>query len=357
LPVKVLAEKPLKILILQDYPTAEIRYLKNFLSDRTHEITLRYQLSRNVYRYEYANTAQRRIDRLDTKLLNDFDLMIIDSDAFQKLSVMERRQLLESIRNGLGMIVHFNDVPSKVKGLKEFSSISFASMKQDTPYADVGRNKAVMLKTLGESVVSSPEIQATLKSNDGRVFSGYSSQGVGHVGFQLIAETYGFAAEGKSEVYSLLWSELLERTSRVHQHPFRIRVHSRDPIYVNEPVEVEIVSAFDVPSLKADGVSVPLTEDVLIDNRWLGTMWFNETGWHSLRIDQDSTGVDVFIHDKDSWVSRRVSNQQHENRIRQSLVGATNVNNAIAFAKPVPAWIFFISFLIAAGFLWLAPKL
>ncbi|HTF18186.1 MAG TPA: hypothetical protein VK658_08950, partial [Chryseolinea sp.] len=73
-PVTVDAYSPLNIFMLQDYPTFEMQHLKNFLSDRGHQIALRAQLSRNTYRTEFTNRSATSLNKITSLLLNTFDL-------------------------------------------------------------------------------------------------------------------------------------------------------------------------------------------------------------------------------------------------------------------------------------------
>ncbi len=91
-------QKPYNILFLQRYPTFETQYLKRFLA-REHALVMRYQLSRNAYRYDYANHAAQNTDRLTTDVLRTFDLVFIDSDVLHALPAGET-QALQNVING-----------------------------------------------------------------------------------------------------------------------------------------------------------------------------------------------------------------------------------------------------------------
>ncbi|MBT8310829.1 MAG: hypothetical protein HKO72_12180, partial [Flavobacteriaceae bacterium] len=57
LPINVIATNALNILIVNSFPSFESKYLKNFLISLGHQITVRSQLSKGKYKYEYFNTA------------------------------------------------------------------------------------------------------------------------------------------------------------------------------------------------------------------------------------------------------------------------------------------------------------
>lgn len=356
LALEVLPEQKLRILILQEFPTAEVRYLKNFLADRGHSITLRYQLSRNIFRHEFANSDQKKINRVDNETLSAFDLAVVDSDVLKKLSAAERKQLSNSLRQGLGVLVLFNESPQQTKSADDLPGISFVATKTDTAYLSITSGATTMVKTLGATAQPNESFVPLLQTSDRKVLSGYRYHGLGKVGINLVTETYRFLIEGHENTYASIWSPLLTSLSRKKQENFSVKILTPQPIYPNEPVAVEILSASGKPSLLAEDTAIPLTEDVLIDNRWLGKTWFDEPGWHTLTIPEDSTRVNVYIYTNDELKSARLQNQRKLNALRK-IPAVTQANNKVVESEPISLVWFFILFLVASGFLWLSPKL
>ena len=354
MPIEVRGEKKLNVLILQEFPSAEVRYLKNFLAEQGHRLTLRYQLSRNIFRYESANTAPVKVTRLDDKLLNDFDLLLLDSDVLQNLPASERKQLETSLNKGLGVIVLFNGTPTGSTALKTLHAPEFAPLRQDTVHLTVIK-QPVQLRTLGRYIPAQDGFQPLLQAGT-RSFSGYTFSGFGKTGFQLLNETYRFVAEGKPALFAALWGPLIEQTARVRQQPARLKVLTPEPIYPNEPIDIEILAEGLTPTLLADSVPVPLTEDVAIDGRWLGRVWFGETGWHSFAVAQDSTAQSgLYLHDPAHWQSGRVVYQHQQNKLKSGNAITPAVTTETL--QRISPWIFFALFLLSAGFLWLSVKL
>jgi hypothetical protein len=356
LALDVLPEQKIRLLILQEYPTAEVRYLKNFLADRGHAITLRYQLSRNVYRHEFANSEQKKINRLDTETLSNFDLVVIDSDVLRKIPSGERKQVETSLRQGLGLLVLFNESPQQTKSTDGIPGVAFAVTKSDTAYVPIISGTTTMVRTLGASAQSNEAVVPLLKTAEKKILTGYRYQGLGKSGFNLTTETYRFLIEGNENVYAAIWSPLLSAIARKKQERFALRIMTQQPIYPNEPISVEILSASGKPSLIADSTRVPLTEDVLIDDRWLGKTWFNEPGWNKLMIPEDSASVNLYIYPNGDLNVARINNQKKLNSFRQTTVENESTQITTGYEPISPIW-FFVIFLIAAGFLWLSPKL
>jgi hypothetical protein len=356
LALNILPEQKLRILILQEYPTSEVRYLKNFLADRGHAITLRYQLSRNIYRHEFANSEQKKISRIDSESLSGFDLAVVDSDVLKKLSMGERKQVSNSIRSGLGLLVLFNESPQTNKSFDDVIGVSFAPARTDTAYLPIVPGATTVVRTLGATALTEESFTPLLQTTDKKILSGYRYHGLGKSGFNLVTETYRFLIEGNETIYAAIWSPLLSELARKKQENFSIRILTPEPIYANEPVSIEILAASGQPSLMSDSVSIPLTEDVLIDDRWIGKTWFGESGWHTLTIPEDSTKVNLYVYKKDELKAVRLVNQQKLTSFRNSSNKGTSINSVTGYEVISPVW-FFMTFLIAAGFLWLSPKL
>ena len=103
-PVEAKAVEPLHILMLQRFPSAEMRYLKNFLITQGHRVAVRTQLSKNNFNYEYSGINALKPDRLTGTLLESFDLVIIPSETLVELTGTELNAMTIAVENGLGLI-------------------------------------------------------------------------------------------------------------------------------------------------------------------------------------------------------------------------------------------------------------
>ena len=129
LPVEVLPEKKLNILFIQQYPTFETRYLKNYLAEKGHGVTLRYHVSKTVFRYEYSNTDKQVFSKLNNQLLNEIDLLITTPEAIKDLTTSEVNTLQSSMNDGLGVLLLFSQ---RVKGIQNIFPFELTDVKTDT---------------------------------------------------------------------------------------------------------------------------------------------------------------------------------------------------------------------------------
>jgi hypothetical protein len=351
IPIHVSEKKSLKILFLQLYPTFETRYLKTLLA-KDHIIQVRYELSKNVFRFENFNAPSEEFKQVSSTLLKKFDLLIVDTEILQSLSSKELKTIQDEVRTGLGMIVVLNESPLKNKRLKTFLPYGFSAYPTDTAVFHLG-GKKINLPAWPVQPEQAAKLMPLLK-NKNRVLTGYRYDGFGKIGFQLLQETYRVALEGDSSAYQQIWSSLLERTARTSATNSRLKIISSVPVFPDEPVEIEVISNDESPSLFVDSVRVSLIENTAIDGVWTAKVWFDKTGWHELQVNDEST-QHLYVSEANSLKS--VENFNRILRTTQNIPELPTKRELIREYKPVPSLIFFLIFLLAAGFLWLVPKI
>ena len=352
LPINVLPERHLRILFIQKFPTAEVRFLKNFLSEKNHEVILRYQTSKDNFDYEYANTPRIQIYRLDSKLLSSFDLLIIDQKSYAALSPFEKTDLSKSIRNGLGVIFFLDDV--KDKALNELLNVKPTVNSKDTAHIHLSSSRTYALPVLPIEWQNDASIIAVTK-NKNHVLSGYLFSGQGKIGVQFIQETYRLGIAGNHDDYSSLWTTLIGNVSRAEGSNFKLRLTTPFPYYSNEPIDIAVLSSGLVPSLLCDSTHISMKENALVEDYWTGKSWVGKSGWHQFRIRQDSTQLNYFVSDTSEWKALKIFNQMRENRLRQNF-SPSHVKSQPE-QIPVSRFLFYFTFLFSFAFLWLAPKI
>jgi hypothetical protein len=194
----------------------------------------------------------------------------------------------------------------------------------------------------------------SLLENKKRILTGYRFLGAGKIGFQLLQETFRIKLEGNGADYAALWSPLIEQISRRKTRGFELKMDTYFPYYVDEPISFSISSSGGSPEVFSDGVKMPLREDVIIDDYWHGKAWASHSGWHQLRM-TDSTTINYFVHETSEWSALRAAQSIKLTKVAQ---GKPQENRSSWLErKPVSPIIFYFIFLLAGGFLWLAPKI
>jgi hypothetical protein len=352
-PVEVIPEKKLNILFLQTYPTAEAKYLKNFLIEKDHAVVARTQTSKNNFRYEYANREPLRLEKISAEVVKEMDLIVIDSESLQSLTSYEKNTLEESVKQGLGSLVLHNSIEKKRN--TSFLALPTKEIKGDT--IRLLLDKSIYTFPTLPAKIDAENIEPITQSKE-RILSGYVSKGAGKIAFQLLQETYRLVLEGKTMDYAQLWSPLIERTAKSQNSKFKIMLDQDFPLYADEPLDINVIASKQNPRLISDSALLTLREDVVIDDYWHGSTWTGKTGWHQFSISQDSTVKNYYVSDKSEWKSLRIARQQKANEVK-SVKAFHSKQAEVTFTekKLISPVFFFLLFLFSAGFLWLAPKI
>ncbi len=169
-------------------------------------------------------------------------------------------------------------------------------------------------------------------------------------------ETHRLTLEGDSIAYSNLWSPLLEQTARTVARKSEIHITTPFPRYADQPVDIDIITtATTTPTLQADSIDIPLAEDLTIDDVFHATTWTSTTGWHTLTLPNDSTEQAYYISAPNEWSALAATQATNNTKAHASAAGKSG--QVTTEFIPVPPLIFYLLLVLAAGFLWLAPKL
>ena len=353
IPVTVAEEQKLNILFLQKFPSFEVRQLKNFLAENGHRLALRYQVSKDNYRVEFANVSSMRTSPLTTSVLQEFDLVVVDGDGLEALPTSEKNTLEQSIRDGLGLILLSDKAIENDKLHQRFVPIEMKRTLKDSVYLKLSA-KPYMLPVLPLQVVGNSSVYIVTRKGE-RIFSAYSYNGFGKTGLQLLRETYRIALEGNVDDYAELWSPLIEKVARKKDDLVKVKLHNAFPVYQDEPFSLEVIDVGEFRTVMNDQEPIAVMEHVAVDNLWLGKTWAGNPGWHDISI--DSTTVPYFVSDQSTWQTLRLSNQRKQNELVAIHKSESSPPDVFYQQKQIPTVIFYMLFLFGAGFLWLAPKI
>ena len=352
-PVSVLKERKLNILILQAFPSAEMRFLKNYLGERGHQIAIRYGISKNIDRSEFVNRKPEALGRISKPLLERFDLVLISTSAYAELGIPAQHILDQSVQEGLGLIFMLEDELSN--NVRTMLPLEIRKTTRDTANIKIGEGGFYTFPR-APIQISRNEALNPILSNANTVVTGFVSRGMGKVGFQLLQEVYPLRLSGKDNEYALLWSPLLEQVARNEPRVNQIEIRTPFPWYPDEPITIQLLSSLPAPVLKFNDIPVPLIEDARIDGIWTTKVWSFNTGWQQLSVEGDSLTVSLYISNENDWVSLRKAEQKNQNRMFPINRPDTDLGNKKREDEFSPL-LFFIVFLFASGGLWLLPKL
>ncbi|MCK0159265.1 hypothetical protein [Allomuricauda sp. F6463D] len=354
IPVQVVKGALLKILMINTFPTFESKYLKNFLTERGHEVLARTQLTKGRYKFEYFNGASNPIYGFTQKNLNAYDLLIIDTDTYAGLDSASKEIMEETMKtHGLGVFVQPNE---------RFFNFS----KKQSPF---GFDRDFVTETtIGEPeqhIQKYPfEFKNTIKIQEVLVDSvevaAYVPMEKGKLGTTLLRNTYQLVLEGDTDLYANIWTSILNKVVRDFDALAdwkALTTTSR----VGEPFKFELrTSLNDFEIHTEEEHNIYMLQDILLSNKWTGTQYPRKTGWNQLTVSNDTLSkYSYYVFDENQRKAITLSNRLKTNK-RQfgNKKGFTSVTSASQKEMiPIPSFWFFILLILCLGWLWLEPKL
>ncbi|WP_037315062.1 hypothetical protein [Salegentibacter sp. Hel_I_6] len=352
LPVIVNKEEDLRILMLNSYPTFELKYLKNFLAESGHELVIKNRITAGRFKFEFFNTENTSLGRLDKEALEDFDLLISDTGAIRNLSSSETSALQNSIREtglGLCMLGEANTLNSVGDfSIFELQRVSGTETEVDNlPEISIAKQPFQLKEAVG--------LEEIHNSNSG-ILSGYKRMGQGRIGTTLLENTWQLQLEGRQEAYQQVWSQLVEQISKRTSVTASWEAKT-DFAFKDQAFEFQLRTSVENPRVRDENdYLIPLKQDLNNSELWSGKTYPQKTGWQKLKLEQDSTSVfNYFVHKAGDWQALQSyrTSQKNNRFFQQEIVEEESVKIPIAIN---PLWFFGI-FLISIGGLWLEPKL
>lgn len=348
LPLVVEAKKVLKILLINEFPSFETKYLKNFLAELGHEVIVKTKLTFQKYKFEYFNTDRVAVYSLNNDSLNEFDLIVFDDKSLNNLSRSEQSIVAKSvIENGLGVFVQQTEDSFQGK----YVLVEFQTNRDN--------QTTLQLTNWPKNNLEKFPVQYSDISLLGMPIGNFAytiKKGKGQYGSTILKNTYQLILDGNDSQYKEIWSRIINEISRQSQ-PSGFFRSSNDFAYLNEPFDFSLFTKDSSPWVVNNGsYQIPLIKDGVIADEWHGTIYPKKIGWHTLVSEKDSTIYSNFyiMGDKEWNTLINARNLSSNKRF----FGLTNSEPVI---KKIPQLLdriwFFIVFLLGMTYLWLEPKL
>jgi len=349
IPVNVLPQKRLKILIINAFPTFETRYLKTFLAETGHEVIVRNQVSKDIFKYEYFNTKKKNFSRFTSTILEKQDLMIMDLASLNNLSRTESQLLRTAIKEqGLGLFIQPEQALFLSKTWMNLQSNSVEeehllfNLESDT-FSISRYNRLLKLESNQfELLTTSKEHIALAERN-----------GLGKIGTTVLKDLYRQQLAGDSTVYAHVWTEILNGLSKLNEE--KVGFSGLDQlVYPLAPLNFTVQNIAADGKLTIENQNIPLAQNALIPEQWEGLFWPRAAGWHQIEAGEDSTVF--YVYKEGDWKTRRdfSRSQANEKFFAQQATSSLVVQY---HHKAIPKIWFYLLFLFGLGFLWLEPKI
>jgi hypothetical protein len=350
LPIEIKQKQPLRVLILNNFPTFETKYLKNFLSEEGHEVVVRSQLTKGKFKFEYFNTTSLPVYQFTDEILKQFDLVIADADTYFSFGSTIKNRFEKNIReNGLGVFIQpsdfiFNRSASwsyfrfNLDDIKEVQILNSTIALEKYPYE------------FDEEFLVSPIIVG-----DGKTIAAYKQMALGRVATTTLLSSYQMLLNGSDQTYKSIWTKILDDIAKPKIVPVEWKPETQIP-KVDEPFDFSLyTNQQEFAVIDEDSVRTPMLQKLMVSTHFTGTIYPKKTGWQHLSIDGDSTSqFSFFVYDSVDW--KALSSTQNIVLNQKKFKTDVNKNKTVISNRPVSPLLFYILFLLGVGWLWLSPK-
>lgn len=354
LPVIVISREYLHILMVNNFPTFETKYLKNFLAENGHSVLARTQLTKDRFKFEYFNRGVSPIYQFTPKALEGFDLIIMDTDSYLGLGSLSKAALEETIREqGTGLFIQPN--ASFFKLSQRQSPFQFQlDGRTDITFGEANRNLkkypyAFQDKfPLQHIILDSVEIAAYMPIEKGKMAT------------SVLQGTYHLILNGKQNLYAKLWTQLLNEVVRQQEVQTQWQALTDVP-RKDQPFEFQLHTHLEGPQVETDqGTGIPLLQDFSVSTLWNGTRYPRSTGWNHLQLSTDSLSrfsYYVFDTNERKAVTQKNVLEANIRKFGQQEGFGKAKSSTSKDHVPISSLWFFVPFVLCMGWLWLEPKL
>jgi hypothetical protein len=349
--------------MLQGFPSFEMNYLKDYLSQSEHRIQVRARISRDKYAMQVINGAQQSSPKpiLSEESLTTADLLICDAESLRQLSATEKNRLQTVVEQGLGVLVLTDEVWLKkpeilghTLGVTPSRTISFAP--RQTAQAAQGK---VMADKLPASFAATPSLVPVAYSRAGELITAYVPNGKGRIGAQLAAATFPWILQGEVRAYSHFWTSTIEAISRRRQAS-GIRLSVFPFVLKDVPSAFTISDTLLAPATirYASGIS-----QVSMPQKGLpGTMETSyrflpvEEGWVRVGYGEDTTQHrQMYVLPANAWDDLKKAYWWRQQVGEHAAIAADKAYTFTSWKELQPLWLFML-LVLSLGFLWWREK-
>ncbi|MHA4846738.1 hypothetical protein ACX0G7_21410 [Flavitalea antarctica] len=362
-PFETLPTAPIKILMLASSPDFENKFLKNWLFTNNYGVAIRTAVSRNKFNTEYLNIRDIKADRISRSMLNNFDVVIGDATALNKLSAIELNNLKTAVQqDGLGLIIKADSItPASLFFNAPFRYSQSGSLNKQQLHlqtADTGAAMPVLTATRPMFISQAEHLRPLIKDRESHLYSAAAVSGKGILVSTTISNTYNWVLGGDTLAYRGYWSDLISETSRTKNLP---QLYTVAPSInaTDMPAYIMIESADSLPfRANVNHSLVPMNQQYLLPFQWKGIYWPRKNGWQVIHSD-DNQSFYWYSFGKTDWKDLHAVSRIAVNKLRSSMLSSSQLTSDSStthgfnsFAKLY----IIIMFLICCTYIWIEEK-
>jgi hypothetical protein len=364
-PVFVQTRNPIKVLILSSSPGFENKFLKNWLFENDYPIAVRSAISKNKYSTEFLNNSRINLDRISSSVLENFDLLISDTEELSALSQTENQSIQNQIRNGMGLILIADSIkkaPGFLNGLFETRAIVRSKEKiLSMNWDDYKAKKMNSGSSALFRILPKDGNMALVRDDQANILVSSQLFGKGRILLSGINDTYTWILGNDFKSYSEYWSKLLGDNAKNKEINALMSLKNHLPI-LNQETTINIETNKDsIPVVRSEAEFLKFKQDPVLGFQWAAPFWPKKTGWNLLEFGNfpDLIQTWFYVFNKNDWAIVNATEKIKNNRkmSEESFSESIEQNSSVMYyPEAVPPTYFYILFLLSCTYLWLEAK-
>ena len=361
-PVMVKERELIRILILASAPDFENKFLKNWLAQQGYSLSVRTSISTAKYNTEFLNSRKNDLNRINSTLLNDFDILIGDMSELSRLSNLENQAVQNQVNKGMGLIIKA-DASDPGNGFYK-NTFPILENKQVIPktlklsWGGYSALKAILQGSNAIEIMAQAGTQSLVKNERGHILTNSKLFGKGKILLSVINDSYTWMLGNQEEDYSSFWTYILEKAARKKENPESLAVNFLPVLNKDIGIEFQTENG-NISRIQIKGEKIAFKQHPIMSFQETGSFWPSESGWQSFQFKNTDTNW-FFVFDEKAWPQVKASEKLKNTQIfiEQSDKNMTTENEAIKVLEDTihPIW-FYILFLLCCTYLWLEVKL
>ncbi|MBC8111612.1 MAG: hypothetical protein H7Y04_11175 [Verrucomicrobia bacterium] len=350
LPYTVASKKPLRVLILQDFPAFEINYLKSWLARQKHQVQVRTRISQEKFNNQLLNLATPQTSIFQT--LEKADLLITDEGSLKQLSVTERNQLKKAINQGLGLLLLPEESwLQKKEVLGHRIPINFSEIKQFQPLEN---SSAGMTEKLPATFAKNSYVVPIIQSYKQEVITAFVPEGKGRIGVQLATATFPWLLNGEDKSYNDFWTEVLQAVSR-RKEKKEIQLVNLPLLWQQNLSKITVADSSQTMNIRySSGTTQVIYPKNELPDLSVASYAFRPTvsGWADFYSGGDSSQTEkLYILPSEAWKDLKQAEWWRKNQLYEKKSVPASKQTFTTF-RDIPLLWFMLLFLVSAGGLW-----
>jgi hypothetical protein len=324
----VMGNQP-RVLIKQSAPSFETRRFKQWLSQANSEVHIISQISKNKWAQQHINVKNTNEDNvassnnednkklqkvaeqahiLQTKLLDNYDVLIIDSRMLLALAESEVQALYRAVNKGLGLLINADATllkieKSKINKLNRLLSLFSIKPVDESltpiianwpgkPSAEINQTITPQTATIAINAnvagnINSIIVDPLVESTTGKILVAKQPLGLGSLAISSLNQTYQWSLQASLEVYSHYWQYILSKISRSESTTRWLSPMPTTLAQVNQYQDICLISPLETIS----SPQMQLMALVLSNHKKCGQFSAEQAGWYMFQALDDNQAL------------------------------------------------------------------